>query len=77
MDDDNIYLDPYDIPTKRLRGCISFTFANKFFLKDVMDLLNHLGVRVDYFIPEPLAESLSLLPAEKRDAIAAIIDIGY
>ncbi|WP_302762237.1 cell division protein FtsA [Christensenella hongkongensis] len=77
MDDDNIYLDPYDIPTKRLRGCISFTFANKFFLKDVMDLLNHLGVRVDYFIPEPLAEALYLLPAEKRDAIAAIIDIGY
>lgn len=77
LDDKNIYLEPYDIPTKTLRGCVSFTFANKFFLKDVMDLLNHLGVRVDYYIPEPLAEALYLLPSEKRDSFAALVDIGY
>ena len=42
-----------------------------------MDLLNHLGVRIDYFIPEPLAEALYLLTAEKRDSFAALVDIGY
>ncbi|MEG2188971.1 MAG: cell division FtsA domain-containing protein [Christensenella sp.] len=77
LDDKNIYLEPYNIPTKVLRGCVSFTFANKFFLTDVMDLLNHLGVRVDYFIPEPLAEALYLLPSDKRDSFAALVDIGY
>ena len=77
LDDKNVYLEPYDVPTKNLRGSVSFTFANKFFLKDALDLLNHLGVRVDYFIPEPLAEALYLLPAEKRDSFAALIDIGY
>lgn len=77
LDDKNVYLEPYDVPTKNLRGSVSFTFANKFFLKDALDLLNHLGVRVDYFIPEPLAEALYLLPTEKRDSFAALIDIGY
>ena len=77
LDDANIYLEPYDIPTKRLRGCVSFTLANKFFLNDVMELLNHLGVRVDYFVPEPLAEALYLVPPEKRDSLAVLVDIGY
>ena len=77
LDDNNVYLEPYDIPTKRLRGCASFTLANKFFLNDAMDLLNHLGVRVDYFIPEPLAEALYLLPEDKRDSLAVLVDIGY
>lgn len=77
LDDNNVYLEPYDVPSKRLRGCVSFTLANKFFLNDAMDLLNHLGVRVDYFIPEPLAEALYLLPEDKRDSLAVLVDIGY
>ncbi|MEG2541994.1 MAG: cell division FtsA domain-containing protein [Christensenellaceae bacterium] len=77
LDDGNVYLEPYDVPTKKMRGCVSYTLANKFFLNDVIEVLNHLGVRVDYFIPEPLAQALYLIPTEKRDDIAVLVDIGY
>ena len=77
LDDGNVYLDPFDVPSRKLRGCVSFTFANKFFLNDAVDLLKHLGVRVTSFIPEPLAEALYLVPQEKRDELAVLVDIGY
>lgn len=77
LDDGNIYLDPVDVPTKRLRGCMSFVLANKFFLDDVARLLKHLGIRVEQFIPEPVAEALYLVPMEKRDSLAILVDMGY
>lgn len=77
MDDGNVYLDPVGVPTKKLRGCISFTMANRLFLNDVIELFRHLGIRVDNFIPEPMAEALYLVPQEKRDSMAVLVDIGY
>lgn len=77
LDDGNVYLEPLGVPTKKMRGCISFTLANRFFLNDVIDLFKHLGIRVDNFIPEPLAEALYLVPQERRDSLAVLVDIGY
>ncbi len=77
LDDGNVYLDPVGVPARKMRGCISFTFANKYFLNDVIDLFKHLGIRVDNFIPEPLAEALYLIPQERRDSLAVLVDIGY
>ncbi len=77
LDDGNVYLDPVGVPTKKLRGCMSFTLANRFFLNDVIELFHHLGIRVDNFIPEPLAAALYLVPQDKRDSLAVLVDIGY
>ncbi len=77
LDDGNVYLDPFDMPSKKLRGCISFIFANRFFLNDAVDMLKHMGVRVNQFIPEPLAEALYLVPQDKRDELSVLVDIGY
>ncbi|MGI6152893.1 MAG: cell division FtsA domain-containing protein [Christensenellaceae bacterium] len=77
LDDGSVYLDPVDVPTKRLRGCISFVLANKFFLEDAEGLLKHLGIRLGHVIPEPLAQAMVLVPQEKRDSIAVLVDVGY
>ena len=50
LDDNNVYLDPAGVNSKRMRGSVSFTFANRTFLNDVNSLLHHLGVKVDSFI---------------------------
>ncbi|MBD5560899.1 MAG: hypothetical protein HDQ87_11245 [Clostridia bacterium] len=77
LDDGNIYLDPAGVNSKRMRGSISFTFANRFFLNDVAGLLRHMGVRLNSFIAEPLAQALYLVPQENRDDLAVLVDIGY
>ncbi len=77
LDDGNVYLDPLNVATRKMRGCISYTLASRAFLNDVIKLTRHLGIRVDNFIPEPLAEALYLVPEEKRDSIAVLVDIGY
>ncbi|MDL2237349.1 pilus assembly protein PilM [Christensenellaceae bacterium OttesenSCG-928-K19] len=77
LDDGNVYLDPVNVSTKKLRGCMSYTLANRFFLNDVIGLMKHLGIKVDNFIPEPLAEALYLVPQERRDSLAVLVDIGY
>lgn len=77
LDDGNVYLDPSGMSSRRVRGSVSFTFANRFFLNDIMNLLDHLGVHVDSFISEPLAEALYLIPQEHRDDLAVLVDIGY
>jgi len=77
LEDGNVYLDPVGVPTKKMRGCISFTYANKYFLNDVIELFKHLSIKVDNFIPEPLAEALYLVPQERRDSLAILVDIGY
>jgi cell division protein FtsA len=77
MEDGNVYLDPVGVQTKKMRGCISFTYANRFFLNDVIELFRHLGVKVENFVPEPLAEALYLVPQERRDSLAILVDVGY
>lgn len=77
LDDGNVYLDPSGMSSRKVRGSVSFTFANRLFLNDVMNLLQHLGVHVDSFISEPLAEALYLIPQEHRDDLAVLVDIGY
>lgn len=77
LDDGNIYIEPFDVPTQKLRGSISFVLANKFFLDDVTKMLKHLGIKLNRFIPEPVAQALYLVPQEKRDSLAVLVDIGY
>ena len=60
-----------------LFGKISFVFANRQFTQDAEAYLESLGVKVKAFIPELLAESLFLVPAEERDASAVLLNVGY
>lgn len=77
LDDGEVYLDPLGVPTRKMRGCVTFAMANKFFLRDAADLLKHMGIRVEKYLPEPLATALYLVPPEKRDALAVLVDVGY
>jgi len=60
-----------------LSGKVSFVFAGRQFLRDTTSLLGSLGVKAKAFIPETLAESLFLVPAEERDASAVLLNVGY
>ena len=77
LDDKNIYLDPVGAYSKRVRGAVSFTFANRLFLNDVTGMLRSLSLKLNSFIAEPLAEALYLIPQENRDDLAVLVDIGY
>jgi cell division protein FtsA len=77
LDDGEIYLDAQGLPAKSVTAAISFILANKYFLDDVKMLLRNAGVRLDNIICEPLAQTLILIPQEKRDSIAILVDIGY
>ena len=76
QDDENHYIDVVGNRTQSLRGRVSFVLARKQFIKDAEEILRHLGVRVLAFIPEPLAESLFLVPSDERDISAVLINIG-
>jgi len=77
LDDGEIYLDAYNLPAKSVTAAVSFVLGNKYFVEDVKMLLKNAGVRLENVICEPLAQSLSLIPEEKRDSIAILADIGY
>ncbi len=77
LDDGEIYLDALGLPAKSVTAAVSFVVANRYFIDDVKMLLRNAGVKLDNVICEPLAQALALIPEEKRDSIAILVDIGY
>ena len=76
QDDAHHYADVVGNRTNSLQGRISFVLARKQYIKHTEEMLRHLGVRILAFIPEPLAESLFLVPGEERDISAVLLNIG-
>ena len=77
LEDNNHYIDVVGYPAGELRGQISFILVRNQFLIDTGEVMKNLGISVKAFIPEPLAESLFLVPVGERDASAVLLDIGY
>lgn len=77
LEDGHHYIDVIDAKANELHGVVSLVFAKNEFIDDVTTLLKNLGVNVTAFIPEVLAESLFLVPAEERDCSAVLINVGY
>jgi len=77
LEDGHHYIDVIDAEANELHGVVSLVFAKNEFIDDVTTLLKNLGVNVTAFIPEVLAESLFLVPAEERDCSAVLINVGY
>jgi cell division protein FtsA len=76
-DDAGHCIDVVGTSAAELYGKVSFVFASRQFLGEVTGYLDHLGIKVRAFIPEPLAESLFLVPPEERDASAVLLNVGY
>lgn len=77
LGDGGHYIDVIDAQTSELHGVVSMVFAKNEFIEDVTALMASLDVKVEAFIPEVLAESLFLVPADERDCSAVLLNIGY
>ncbi len=77
LDDGERYIDVIGSRTSQLRGKVAFILVRKQYIKDVSDVLMRAGVKVRGCIPEILAESLFLVPAEERDASAVLLNVGF
>ena len=77
LEDGHHYVDVIDAEASELHGVVSLVFAKNEFIDDATTLLQSLGVKVMAFIPEVLAESLFLVPAEERDCSAVLMNVGY
>lgn len=75
--DDGHYIDVIDAATNELHGVVSLIFAKNEFIEDTTALLQNIGVKVAAYVPEVLAESLFLVPAEERDCSSVLINVGY
>jgi cell division protein FtsA len=77
LEDGHHYIDVIDAATNELHGIVSLVFAKNEFIEDTTALLQKAGVKVAAFIPEVLAESLFLVPAQERDCSSVLINVGY
>ncbi len=77
LEDGHHYIDVIDAAASELHGVVSLVFAKNEFIDDAKTLLKSLGVRVTAFVPEVLAESLFLVPAQERDCSAVLLNVGY
>lgn len=67
----------YGVPTTVLKGALCYYFVSDAFYDTVTSVLHDMGFNKVHFIPSTLAQSLYLLPEEKRDGYAFLLDVGF
>ena len=77
IDNERRIISPIGQVTARFGGVLSYFLADKAFTDDIKGVLLDMGVPEVEFVCSPLAEALLLIPDEKRDATAVLIDVGY
>lgn len=77
LDDGHHYIDVTDVEASELNGVVSLIFVKNEFIEDTTALLQNIGVKVAAYVPEVLAESLFLVPAEERDCSSVLLNVGY
>ena len=68
---------PLDLMTERLEAKVSHAYVQEAFLAPIREVLEDMDIEVNACIAAPLAQSLLLVPREKRIKPAVLIDIGY
>ena len=77
IDNERRVISPVGQVTARFGGVLSYFLADRAFTDYVKGVLLDMGVPEIEFVCSPLAEALLLIPDEKRDATAVLIDVGY
>lgn len=60
-----------------LKGNLSFSVCNNYFIESVKPTLLGLGFSNVEFVSSTLAQALYLIEAETRDRVAVLVDVGY
>ena len=69
--------DLYGVPTTLLKGALCYYFIDGAFQKATTAVLRDLGFDTPKYLPSTLAQSLYLLPANKREGYAFLLDVGF
>lgn len=77
VDDGKKTLEPVGAKGRELTALISFVVGNRYFIDDVSNRLNALGIKPKNFFSTPAGEAMLYLPEEDRDRTAVLIDVGY
>ena len=68
---------PEGMISDSIEGYLCYFFADNRFIEVLRNILSECGVRRVRFLPTCLAEALYLIPSEKRDEYAVLLDVGY
>ena len=77
LDDGRRLAYPVGSVSEILKGNLSFSVCNNYFIEAVKPTLSGLGFSNVEFVSSTLAEALYLIDAETRDRIAVLLDVGY
>lgn len=77
LEDFRRLVNPIGAYSETLKGKLSFTLCDNYFIDAVKPTLNSTGFSDVEFVSMPLAEALYLVEPETRDRIAVICDVGY
>ncbi len=77
LDDVRRLAYPVGAVSEILKGNLSFTVCDNYFIDIVKPTLENLGFANVEFVSSMLAQSFYLIDAETRDRIAILIDVGY
>ena len=70
-------INPVGMISDSLEGYLCYFLADDRFMGILRNILNEYGIRNVHFLPTSLAEALYLIPSEKRDEYAILLDVGY
>ena len=77
LDDGRKVFDAKGQRTSKLTLTLSFVYAEKTFIEKINDILKQLGINSVEYLSSTLCECMYLLPKERRQERAVVIDCGY
>lgn len=77
LDDGRKTLKPVGHKSSKISASLSLVYAEKTFIEKINNLLKNIGITTVEYLSSPLCESLYMLPEERREECAVLIDCGY
>ena len=77
LDDGRKTLKPVGQRTTKLTATLSLIYAEKTFIEKINNLLKEIGITTVEYLSAPLCEAIYLIPQERREEMAVVVDCGY
>lgn len=77
VDDGKKTLEPVGMHGYELRVMLSYVIADQFFIEDVAERFNSLGITVTGWYSSLVGQAMLFVPAEERDRVSVLVDMGY
>ena len=77
MVDDRRTMEPAGLKGRSIKCMAKFVVADATFLEDMQARMEQQDIHINGYLSPALGEALLLIPAEERDKVAVLVDIGY